>query len=334
MAQHTNSNDWNVDSLSKHLKIAIRGLELKESEDKRKKFWNQLIEEDIPFIQLPTDSSRIKKKMKEQPSHFVYFCALREIPSDLLFPVENEDEMKREALNRTEELEGSVFEEDGGFRMMPRKPYHRDISNVLFLWNSNGTLPFQFKEMKGLNQTEDYTKVISPLLVDLKSIQSQWNSTDEEGRIQSLILFLKRLDLKGIMTLLRIRQTAGSVEVLPPGTKQMVASMRKQHTEGSEHILSVAARALSKHFLRSQTDKFWGENMGKEEEKNRKAEEVITSMMKRVCWVNIHQIVHGVIIFEVRTEEGYGARWLGDGSEFRGVIEPQMEDGHNVGWCH
>lgn len=31
---------------------------------------------------------------------------------------------------------------------------------------------------------------------------------------------------------------------------------------------------------------------------------------------------------------GYGARWLHNGSEFRGFLEPQMEDGHLVGWRH
>ena len=31
---------------------------------------------------------------------------------------------------------------------------------------------------------------------------------------------------------------------------------------------------------------------------------------------------------------GYGVRWLHDGSEFRGFLEPQMEDGHLVGWRH
>ena len=39
-------------------------------------------------------------------------------------------------------------------------------------------------------------------------------------------------------------------------------------------------------------------------------------------------------VIEIRTIEGYGVRWLHDGSEFRGFLEPQMEDGHSVGWRH
>jgi hypothetical protein len=31
--------------------------------------------------------------------------------------------------------------------------------------------------------------------------------------------------------------------------------------------------------------------------------------------------------------EGYGLRWGTDGT-FRGLLEPQMEDGHAKGWIH
>ena len=43
---------------------------------------------------------------------------------------------------------------------------------------------------------------------------------------------------------------------------------------------------------------------------------------------------HDVRVIEVRTMEGYGVRWKHDGSEFRGFLEPQMTDGHTVGWRH
>lgn len=36
-------------------------------------------------------------------------------------------------------------------------------------------------------------------------------------------------------------------------------------------------------------------------------------------------VQHDVAVFEVRTKEGYGARWYADGSSFRGFLEPQME---------
>ena len=41
-----------------------------------------------------------------------------------------------------------------------------------------------------------------------------------------------------------------------------------------------------------------------------------------------------VKVIEMRTIKGYGVRWLHDGSEFRGFLEPQMEGGHLIGWRH
>ena len=45
---------------------------------------------------------------------------------------------------------------------------------------------------------------------------------------------------------------------------------------------------------------------------------------------------HDIKVVEIRTVEGYGARWqlLPDGTQFRGFSEPQMEDGHSVHWKH
>lgn len=39
-------------------------------------------------------------------------------------------------------------------------------------------------------------------------------------------------------------------------------------------------------------------------------------------------------VFEVRNIEGYGLRWSQNGHTFRGFLEPQMENGHEVGWVH
>ncbi len=43
---------------------------------------------------------------------------------------------------------------------------------------------------------------------------------------------------------------------------------------------------------------------------------------------------HDVKVIEVRTIAGYGVRWRHDGTEFRGYLEPQMAEGHTVGWRH
>ena len=97
-----------------------------------------------------------------------------------------------------------------------------------------------------------------------------------------------------------------------------------------------------------------------EETKNKHALKICQRIMRDATWINIHTlpvrnifkgrgneqkyIAKKIVIFlslqqelkviEIRTIEGYGVRWLHDGSEFRGFLEPQMEGGHSLGWRH
>jgi hypothetical protein len=54
--------------------------------------------------------------------------------------------------------------------------------------------------------------------------------------------------------------------------------------------------------------------------------------------MNVHTLPHAVCVFEVRTSRGYGARWELGADEstvnFRGFVEPQIANGHDVGWVH
>jgi len=40
------------------------------------------------------------------------------------------------------------------------------------------------------------------------------------------------------------------------------------------------------------------------------------------------------LILEVRVAKGYGARWALAEGEFRGLVEPQVADGHAKKWLH
>lgn len=71
--------------------------------------------------------------------------------------------------------------------------------------------------------------------------------------------FLSSIGPRGVMSLLRLRHTVGSEIILPPDLEHMLYSFRKRNTPGTSNLLSVGARALSKHFLRSQKDQFWGD---------------------------------------------------------------------------
>eukprot|EP00736_Rhodelphis_marinus_P005327 Rmarinus@m.29138 len=76
--------------------------------------------------------------------------------------------------------------------------------------------------------------------------------------------------------------------------------------------------------------------------KNEQALAKVMEVVTGAVWMNFHTLPHAVYAFEVRLEEGYGARWVLNDVEnqaaaecmFRGFLEPQMANGHEVGWRH
>ena len=104
--------------------------------------------------------------------------------------------------------------------------------------------------------------------------------------------------------------------------------------------LSAAGRALAKHCHRS-VDDFWGTIKGSDIDKNNLAEFNINRILDSCVWLNLHLVPSSfsngefehsknkVFVFEVRTSQGYGARWelnvLGAAElqcKFRGFLEP------------
>jgi len=55
--------------------------------------------------------------------------------------------------------------------------------------------------------------------------------------------------------------------------------------------------------------------------------------MDTCVWINFHILPHEEHILELRVKEGYGIRWT-DQAVFRGLLEPQMEGGHENKWRH
>ena len=138
-----------------------------------------------------------------------------------------------------------------------------------------------------------------------------------------------------VVYLLGMRQTAGTVVgALPPSIATLMKSFCHSHEKHGRKVgLTVGGRALSKHCKRC-TQGWWGNATGTPQEINTKAEAKIRLIMAKCVWMNRHLLPHDVEIFEIRVAEGYGARWLGDGSEFRGFLEPPSLDGHDQGWVH
>ncbi|KAI3703352.1 hypothetical protein L1987_73356 [Smallanthus sonchifolius] len=98
-------------------------------------------------------------------------------------------------------------------------------------------------------------------------------------------------------------------------------------------VLSDGARALAKHVNRSK-GKFWGSFSGNESHKNMLALKLINHLIAHCCWLNVHIVPPHGPVFEIRVQDGYGARWSLNPTKFIGFLEPYMEDGHARGWKH
>ncbi|KAI8786516.1 uncharacterized protein LOC106062568 isoform X1 [Biomphalaria glabrata] len=218
----------------------------------------------------------------------------------------------------------------------PTYPLYREIAQMLTLWMTEKHCPsldlprFDLLDEKGYIETRAATiKAITPLLNGLESLWSLWTEDEIKYRVREILLLL---GLRGILDLLGIRKTVGTKEMLPPSRKLLLASFTAKHSPNSE--LTVGARALAKHFHRDKSDSWWGNCSGSEAEKNRHALQIMQNVLDNAVWINIHWLPHDVFIIEARQDQGYGLRWSADGSNFRGFLEPQMIDGHEVGWRH
>ena len=138
-----------------------------------------------------------------------------------------------------------------------------------------------------------------------------------------------------------------------------------------EFVPSNITVALSESFdlatdveIRTQPDKqrkkkpkkdegWWGIPSGPVAGINERASAIFHKIYNNATWRNLHWLPHQVLVYEIRIAEGYGMRWSqdhGEGGEswgvrrgkngleaewtFRGFLEPQMENGHEVGWRH
>ncbi|KAL2529991.1 RNA-binding ASCH domain protein [Forsythia ovata] len=143
------------------------------------------------------------------------------------------------------------------------------------------------------------------------------------------------LSYGGVQRLLGFVQTMGtSSESLPPPPSVLLSSFLLPHNPNVKgSTLTDGARALAKHVNRSSSS-YWGTLCGSDSEKNRVAVDVVSCLLNRCCWLNMHTVPPHGVVFEIRIKDGYGARWSADGTKFIGFLEPYMADGHSKGWKH
>ena len=218
----------------------------------------------------------------------------------------------------------------------PSYPLFCEISHMIHQWMTSKKCPsldlpeFELLDDKGhTEQKQALFQSILPLLSGLESLWSIWSQDEIKFRLRDILVLL---GLRGILDLLGIRKTVGTKEILPPSRTALLNSFNSLQNEKAE--ITVGARALSKHFHRDSTSSWWGSCTGTEQAKNQHALGLCNKILDDAVWINIHWLPHDVILIEARNHQGYGVRWSSDGSLFRGFLEPQMTNGHEIGWKH
>lgn len=218
----------------------------------------------------------------------------------------------------------------------PSYPLYREIGNMLQQWMEKRYSPaldlpkYDLLDEKSYAESREANfKSITPLLDGLQTLWEDWNDEEIAYRVKEIMIILGK---RGMLDLLGVRKTVGTQELWLVDRELMVKSFTERHSPNAE--ISVGARALSKHYHRDSSTSWWGGCTGTEKQKNDYALSIMNKILDGATWINIHWLPHDVYILEVRQEEGYGARWTADGSSFRGFLEPQMVDGHSVGWKH
>ncbi|EYU41083.1 hypothetical protein MIMGU_mgv1a017896mg, partial [Erythranthe guttata] len=222
--------------------------------------------------------------------------------------------------------------------------YKRIQSGHLLLFNKCLILEVQdvrhYASFHEMLKMESLAKVLPGVPSIEEGVQIYRNFySEEKERLNGLYVImasiLSGLSCSGVQKLLGFVETIGTnPESLPPTTSTLLSTFlatHNRHVKGS--TLTNGARALSKHINRSSQG-YWGALNGNDYEKNRQAVEVINRVMSECIWMNMHTVQPHGCIFEIRTRDGYGARWSGDGIKFIGFLEPYEVDGHSKGWKH
>lgn len=246
-------------------------------------------------------------------------------------------QIAKELLQEDPFLDEYDFPELTSDRCYFKYPLYKELLRRLYEWMQTSINPtkrlqtFALLEESSVPSNEDSYQDIEQQL--LQQLQVSWKGCSVDEKTCLIVRILNSLDNRMVLDILGIRHTMGSIDAFPPPLGALVKSFCHV-TKPTVSSLTVGARALSKHFHRDETAKFWGSCSGSESAKNAHACTILYKLLNDIAWVNAHVLPHDVKIFEVRCSLGYGARWSIEGSEFRGFLEPQMADGHSTKWKH
>jgi len=247
----------------------------------------------------------------------------------------------------------NVYQADSSyhFKGYPAGNLIKQFCTVLEIWKDESCFPIKFTPLEGFKEeTHQIIERMNKLTPDLEEIfveladcdKSEFNFNESsQNLVKCAKDFLLSIEPRGLLTCLGLRKTTGSQDFAFPQKSTLLEAFNRYNTlldeeelQRNKNIpkLTVGARALTKHAHRS-SEGFWGKNAGSEAQKNERANQIVNKILDECVWINIHALPHNEVIMECRIEKGYGARWTLRG-EFRGFLEPQMEEGHEKKWRH
>jgi hypothetical protein len=238
---------------------------------------------------------------------------------------------------------------------VPRRPLYKEIAYRLYSWNRQQV---QESSEEGLivSTTQDNYRLIVPaeeLGFQEEDTTALMLPPHPPKTVHEIRSWLTEAGDLGILRLLGCRHTIGTATkslLPPPSRKALLEAASRLHHPNNK--LTVAARARSKHAHRGCQDLFFGIAKGPQEAQNEATKEILVKLLQTTVWMNLHTfggLQENNPVLEIRVASGYGARWTGDWSttsimssettmplniQFRGFLEPQMENGHESKWRH
>eukprot|EP00993_Chasmostoma_nieuportense_P002089 NODE_2916_length_1064_cov_4.287086_g2782_i0.p1 GENE.NODE_2916_length_1064_cov_4.287086_g2782_i0~~NODE_2916_length_1064_cov_4.287086_g2782_i0.p1 ORF type:complete len:276 (+),score=30.00 NODE_2916_length_1064_cov_4.287086_g2782_i0:47-874(+) len=230
----------------------------------------------------------------------------------------------------------------------PQRPYSQHLARVLWQWGATGDPPhlpaLPPLVEPNLGPVLERFHLATPLATALIAA-AEWGPTSQSLE-PLLFVLLKVLGSEGVLRCLGFRLTASSLDAvlthgafIPERSEFLAAFREKTRTD-----LTLGAKALAKHCHRESAGVWWGGPLkGSEAKKNAIADAKLEAILSEAVWMNVHMLPHSLPCCELRTHQGYGARWVfesppsGDGPpvlKFRGFLEPHSHTGHAVGWRH
>jgi len=141
------------------------------------------------------------------------------------------------------------------FRPYPKRPYFLEIVRALSLWGSSKQLPLRCEDLETLPSmklTRLELERLDKITQEMVILYTRWLSLSDTEKILGLVSIIKKLKLRGLLTLLRVCKTEGSMNLFfPPSSLRLFQSFNHLHHEDGN--LTVGARALAKHHFRCRS---------------------------------------------------------------------------------